>query len=98
MNLWLEIVQLASTICFLDEEDSLIWQFTSNGVYSSQSMYKVINFRGVLPMHIPAVWSLKIPLRVQFFLWLLSKNKLLTRDQSCLLCNELESVYHLKQL
>jgi hypothetical protein len=26
MNLLLEIVQLASTICFLDAEDSLIWQ------------------------------------------------------------------------
>lgn len=38
-NLWLEVVQLASTISFTDEEDSLIRQFNSEGVYSSQSLY-----------------------------------------------------------
>jgi hypothetical protein len=77
---WLEIVQLASTISFSEEEDALIWSFTSNGVCTSQSLYRVINFRGVKPDYTPSVWALKIPPRVQFFLWLLSKNKNLTRD------------------
>lgn len=76
---WLEIVELAATISLSDEE-SLIWQFSSNGVYSSQSLYKVINFRGVLPVNVPAVWSIKIPPRVQLFLWLLINNRTLTRD------------------
>jgi len=40
---WQEIIQLASTIVFSDEEDSLIWTFNSRGMYSSQSLYKVIN-------------------------------------------------------
>jgi hypothetical protein len=31
-------------------------------------------------MYVPSVWKLIVPPRVQFFLWLLSKNKLLTRD------------------
>jgi hypothetical protein len=104
-NLWLDIVQLASTISFSNEEDSLIWQFSSNGVYSSQSFYKVSNFRGILPVYTPAVWELKIPPRVQFFLWLLSKNKVLTRDnlakrrkledECCLFCCEKETSQHL---
>jgi len=74
-------------------------------VYSSQSLYKIINFRGILPVYVPAVWNLKIPPRVHFFLWLLSKNKLLTRDnlslrkkvddKFCLFCMENESVHHL---
>jgi hypothetical protein len=59
---------------------SLIWQFNSSGVYSSVSLYKVINFGGTMPVHVPAVWSLKIPPRVNFLLWLLSKNSLQTRD------------------
>ena len=52
-----------------------------------------------------AVWKLKIPPRVQFFLWLLSSNRVLTRDNvakrkevadpSCLFCAENESVTHL---
>ena len=104
-NLWLEVVQLASTISFTDEEDSLIWQFNSHGVYSSQSLYKVINFRGISPVFVPAVWALKVPPRVHFFLWLLSKNKVLTRDNlsirkkiqdsTCLFCSEVETVNHL---
>jgi hypothetical protein len=58
-----------------------------------------------MPVHVSAVWGLKVPSRVQFFLWLLSKNKVLTRDnlsirrhvedKSCLFCCELETVNHL---
>jgi hypothetical protein len=56
-------------------------------------------------MFVHAVWSLSVPPRVHFFLWLLSKNKLLTRDnlekrrriddKSCLFCSKPESVHHL---
>lgn len=56
-------------------------------------------------MYIPAVWKLHVPPRVHFFLWLLSKNKLLTRGNvekrknidcnECLFCSEKESVQHL---
>jgi hypothetical protein len=103
-RVWLEIVQLASTITFSEEEDALIWSFSSNGIYTSQSLYRVINFRGVKPVYTPSVWSLKIPPRIHFFLWLLSKNKNLTRDNlakrqkvedmRCLFCEELESCNH----
>ena len=63
------------------------------------------NFKGILPVFVPAVWQLKVPSRVNFFLWLLSKNKTLTRDNlnirkklddlTCLFCKENESVQHL---
>ena len=104
MNDWGEVVQLASAISLSFEEDEMIWCFASNGKYNSQSLYRIINFRGIIPVHVSAVWSLKIPPRVHFFLWLLAKNKLLTRnlsvrkkleDVSCLFCTEDESVHHL---
>jgi hypothetical protein len=98
-------VQLASTINFSDEEDALIWKFTSNGIYSSQSLYKIVNFRGIKPIYLPSIWDLKIPPRVHFFLWLLFENKILTRDnlakkqnvndKTCLFCEELETCHHL---
>jgi hypothetical protein len=54
---------------------------------------------------IPAVWKLIVPPRAHFFLWLLSMNKSLTRDNvekrkkidsnSCLFCNEKDTVNHL---
>jgi hypothetical protein len=102
---WEEILQLASTINLSNEEDEMIWTFNSNGIYSSQSLYKIMNFRGVKQIHTPAVWGLKIPLRVHFFLWLLTQNKTLTRDNvkkrksieddRCLFCCEKETVNHL---
>jgi hypothetical protein len=72
--MWDELVSLVSTIDTPDDEDALIWQFQSNGIYSFQSLYSVINFRGVTPVYVHAVWKLRIPPRVHFFLWLLSKN------------------------
>jgi len=102
---WLEVCQLASTISFTSEEDSLIWQFSSKGSYSTQTLYKVINFRGIHSVIVPALWSLKVPPRIHFFLWLVCKNKVLTRDNlgkrrkvedvTCLFCCETESVHHL---
>jgi hypothetical protein len=54
---------------------------------------------------VPSVWQLNIPPRIYIFLWLLSKNKLLTGDnlakrrklddQTCLFCSEPESIKHL---
>ena len=96
MDLWLEIVNIAESILFTDEPDSLIWTLNSKGLYSVQSLYAVVNFRGVKPVYPNAICGLCIPPRVQVFLWLLSKNKLLTRDnlskrsevsnKSCLFC------------
>lgn len=47
MNLWHELVGIAESITFSNDQDSLIWRFNSNGVYSVQSLYAVVNFRGV---------------------------------------------------
>jgi hypothetical protein len=106
-NLWEEVVSLASTINLSDDDnyDEMVCQFQWSGMYSFHSLYSVINFRGVTPVYIPAVWKLVVPSRLHFFLWLLSKNKLLTRDNlekrrqlndmSCLFCSENESVHHL---
>ena len=77
---WEELTQIASNISLNNEEDTSVWKFTSNGQYSVQSLYAVLSFRGVMPIHIPAVWQLNVPPRVHIFLWLLYNNKLLTRD------------------
>lgn len=79
--------------------------FSSSGKFSVQSLYTVINHIGVVHVYVSAVWKLKIPPRVQIFLWLITKNKALTRDnlakrrevtdKTCLFCSEAESVNHL---
>jgi hypothetical protein len=93
MALWHELCSIAESITFSGEEDTIIWSFSSTGTYSVQSLYGVINFRGVTPVHIPAVWGLRIPPR------LLTQDNLSKRrevvDKTCLLCKENESIVHL---
>lgn len=69
------------------------------------SFFWFIYIRGLISVYTPALWKLSIPPRVQIFLWLLSHNKLLTRnnlcrrqnvnDRTCETCSELEDIYHL---
>jgi hypothetical protein len=68
------------TVSMTDSDDSPIWLFHSSGVYSVSSFYGIINDGGVIPVHTPAVWKLRIPPRIHVFLWLIANNKLLARD------------------
>ena len=67
MEMWNDILSIAEDISFSNEPDSVVWKFTSNGVYSVQSLYAVVSFRGVKPVYPPAIWDLCIPPRVQVF-------------------------------
>jgi hypothetical protein len=83
---------------------TLIWGCESKGVYSSNSFYAIINYRGVKPIYIPAIWNIVVPPKIQLFLWLLSHNKLATVDNlnrkgfakptQCCFYNENESAIH----
>jgi hypothetical protein len=77
---WYELVQIASSIQFSEESGALIWKFESSGVFTIKSMYVVVNFKGVLPVHVHHVWDIKIPPKIHFFLGLLAHRKNLTRD------------------
>jgi hypothetical protein len=65
----------------------------------------MVSDRGVRQIFTPVVWKISVPSRLHIFLWLLSNNKVLTRDNlakrrhvndmTCLFCSEFESVKHL---
>jgi hypothetical protein len=67
MGMWDEVVCIAETLMISEDEDELTWQFHISGIYSSQSMYVVINYRGVTPVFTSAVWKLWVPPRIHFF-------------------------------
>jgi hypothetical protein len=52
---WLEIQQIAQIIHLNTENDTLIWMWEANGIYSVQSMYVVVNFGGINPVDIHSV-------------------------------------------
>ena len=68
MTLWYEIVAIAESIALSAESNQLIWQYETNGVYSSKSMYTIVNFRGIQPVFLPSVWDIKVPPKLQVFL------------------------------
>ena len=105
MALWFELVGIASSIQFIDEDDSPVWNLNSKGVYTVSSFYKFINFRGVSCLLLLLLFGhLKSPQYSDFSLPLVN-NKLLTRDNlskrqevgdpSCVFCSEQESCSHL---
>jgi hypothetical protein len=67
-----------STIELTRDDDAMIWQFHSSGVYSSQSLYAVINFRGVKPVYLPIVWKLVAPPPPNSFLSMVTFQKQVT--------------------
>jgi hypothetical protein len=68
-------------------------------------MYALVHFRGVTPIYLHAVWDLKVPPRVQVFLWVFLQNKIMIRDNlrqrgfpkpmECSFYKEFESVHHI---
>jgi hypothetical protein len=75
-----------------DDFDVLIWVYEKSGTYSSHSFYAIISYRGVTPMYISATWNIKVPPKIQLFLWLLFHGKLATIDNLNKGCANLSSV------
>jgi hypothetical protein len=105
MERWRELEQIASSIFFSTDCDSLIWEYSTSGNYSSSSCYNIISYRGVTPIFIPSIYTLVVPPRVHKFVWLFANNKLMTRDNmlkrnlgkptDCIFYSKEESVDHL---
>jgi hypothetical protein len=105
MLLWDELLQVANSLTLSHEKDALIWKYNSNGQYSVQTLYAIVNCRVFSPFMLLLFGSWMCPPRVHIFLWLLANNRLLTRDnlckrkeisdKTCLFCTEPESITHM---
>ncbi|SPT19023.1 unnamed protein product [Triticum aestivum] len=105
MEQWYALEQIIRSTLLQEGSDSLVWQYEAKGEYTTGSLYNIINFRGVQPVYIPEVSSIRTPPKVQVFLWLLSHNKLMNKDNlakrgiekapECVYCSEKESTTHL---
>jgi hypothetical protein len=80
MQTWCELVAIVEQMNLRDEPDCVVWVWNRSGAYSAHSFYAIINYRGVKPVYIPAIWKIGVPPKVQLFLWLVSHNKLATVD------------------
>ena len=65
---WEDLCSIASSINLSDEIDNIIWMYDSRGIFSVHTLYSVLSFRGMVPVHIPAMWKLGVPPRIHIFL------------------------------
>jgi hypothetical protein len=104
-QMWEDLSGVVEQVQLNEDSDSLVWGYEKSGVYSTQSYYAIISFRGVTPVFLPAIWNIVVPPKIHFFLWLLAHNKLATVDNlnkkvlnkpvQCCFCSEDESISHL---
>lgn len=53
MLLWWDLISIINTVNLVDENDQINWYFCSKGMYSVQSLYFVISFRGIQLVLVP---------------------------------------------
>ncbi|XP_020264999.1 uncharacterized protein LOC109840677 [Asparagus officinalis] len=62
------------------QQDQPRWTLTTSGVFSVKSYYNFQISRGILTPYYKVTWNNIIPSKVRFFMWLLTLNKLHTKD------------------
>jgi hypothetical protein len=55
MSTWEELRTVVDNIVLTDEEDHILRSYSSSGKYYVQSLYAIINHRGVVPVFVQAV-------------------------------------------
>jgi zinc-binding in reverse transcriptase len=101
------ITSIRFAIFFLDPlfRDSIRWRWTSNDIFTVHSLYDWLQYGGIPDSEFVSIWNTKMPLKIQFFLWLVKRNKILTKvnlkkkgwldSTQCVFCSAEESSDHL---
>jgi hypothetical protein len=63
-----------------DQEDSISWRWTANGVYSVASAYECQFLGSMIRFKVVDIWKAKTEQKCKFFAWLVSHNRALTDD------------------
>jgi len=87
-----------------DSDDVILWKFEKSGKFSVKSLYNALTSDDSGPFH-KNIWKGKVPQNIKIFIWLLTNNAILTKDNhlkrkwsgspSCAFCNQDENANHL---
>jgi hypothetical protein len=72
-QMWEELCEVVEHMELNEDSDSLVWGYEKSRVYSTQSCYAVISFRGLTPMFLPVIWNIVVTPKIHH-------NKLATVD------------------
>lgn len=101
---WDKICADISTFQFSDISNSVIWMLEGKGILSVKSVYNALSKSEIGTYH-KRIWKGRIPPKIKIFLWLLSNDAILTKenlkkrkwqgDPNCVFCDSLETTDHL---
>ena len=103
--LWDSLKRRCEEIIVYGGRDKPMWMLTTNRKFSVKSLYLHLIKSDVGFPH-KFMWKVKVPAKIKFFLWLLNKKSIITRDnllkkrgwkgdKHCVLCGKEESIDHL---
>lgn len=102
---WQEVLHILDTFNVDASPDQITWLWESNGKFSVKSLYQFLGFGGTQELHTMEWWNLTMPPKIRVFMLLLSKNKILTKNnlttkgwlgnQTCSFCLDEETADHL---
>ena len=106
--LWVDfnsLLNIIQSITLTPENDSICWKWSADGKFATHSAYEWLIFRGVTQPNNEIWWPVPIPLKIQIFMWLVCKSRIVTRDNmakrgwggelKCSFCPDSESAIHL---
>jgi hypothetical protein len=87
-----------------NSKDRAKWDWEKSGIFSVKSTYKYLS-RLDVGLSFKKIWNAKIPLKIRIFMWLVSHDAILTKDNlikqkwngnsSCAFCTEKKDGQHL---
>lgn len=103
-NCWDLIQQDVQDFVLHDSDDVILWKLEKNRKFSVKSLYNALTKNDSGPAY-KNIWRGKVPQKIKIFMWLLSNNAVLTKDNmvkrkwsgspSCAFCDQNESADHL---
>jgi zinc-binding in reverse transcriptase len=100
------LLSITASITLLPAQVDLIkWRWSKDGIFTVHSFYLWLNDGGLLSKDFETVWHSKIPLKIQIFMCLVRKNRILTKinlkkrgwsgNVQCVFCGEEKTNDHL---
>ncbi len=95
-----------STLAPANSCDSIRWRWSNSGIFTVKSAYKVLQDGGLRGSPYVRIWSIKVPLKVKIFVWLVLRGRVRTKENlskvgwtgelHCTLCPDVcETIDHL---
>jgi hypothetical protein len=101
---WDHVLQDVQNFDLQEDEDIVLWKMEKNRKFSVKSLYNALTKNDAGPSH-RIIWKGKVPQKIKYFMWLMTNNVVLTKDNLtrrkwsgnpvCHFCDQNETVDHL---